>query len=395
MHESRSSAYAYQGASGSYLGLSTTKRAPHAHAHARRASTVLLLASGFVAQYRVLRCAAALGAMVHVLGAGAARSLALSRYCTRYRGFDFSADCVKAARLLDAYAKRHGIELILPSDAPTTRFLAAIQPTLSTPVFPVPDVAAFDALATKDRFMALCRSMDIPHPEGALFSSKADLTDAITLGCLKLPAMLKPVNRAGSIGVMRIDAANAAETVAKLHYAPILAQDVVEGVDRSISVFCRDGTILKQAIYDHPRGEFEFVREPGLARIVARIAHDLRLTGVFNFDARVDAEGRVWMIECNPRFFFNMDVAMVAGMNFADVTASSNRHVASLANCEVRAPRALLRRLRERRLPRARDWRMLGHWLADPLMFALIAAGYHRRWSAPWLEGFFAACKAP
>jgi hypothetical protein len=206
--------------------------------------------------------------------------------------------------------------------------------------------------------------------------------------------MLKPVNRAGSIGVMRIDAANAAETVAKLHYAPILAQDVVEGVDRSISIFCRDGTILKQAIYDHPRGEFEFVREPGLARIVARIAHDLRLTGVFNFDARVDAEGRVWMIECNPRFFFNMDVAMVAGMNFADITDVSGRQV-SLAACEIRAPRALLRRLREYRLPRARDWQMLGHWLTDPLMFALIAAGYHRRWSAPWLEGLFAACKAP
>src|ERR1051325_7953176 len=51
MYESRSSAYAYQGASGSYLGLSTTKRAPHTQAHAKRASTVLLLASGFVAQY--------------------------------------------------------------------------------------------------------------------------------------------------------------------------------------------------------------------------------------------------------------------------------------------------------------------------------------------------------
>jgi biotin carboxylase len=319
----------------------------------------------------------------------------LSRYCARYRGFDLAADFAKAACRLDAYAKRHGIDLILPSDAATTRFLAAIQPMLSTPVFPVPDIAAFDVLATKDRFMALCRSMDIPHPEGAVFSSKADLAEAIAQGQFNFPAMLKPVNRAGSIGVVRIDPANAGETVARLDYAPILAQDFVDGVDRSISIFCRDGAILKQAIYDHPGGEFKFVKEPRLARIVARITHDLRLTGVFNFDARVDAEGRVWMIECNPRFFFNMDVAMVAGMNFADVTDISDRQVASLANCEIRAPQALLRMLRDYRLPRARDWKMLGHWLADPLMFALIAAGYDRRWSAPWLDGFFAACKAP
>jgi hypothetical protein len=55
----------------------------------------------------------------------------------------------------------------------------------------------------------------------------------------------------------------------------------------------------------------------------------------------------------------------------------------------------MLRALLRLRRPQGGDWKMLMHWLADPLMFALLAAGYYRRWNAPWLEAFAAARKAP
>lgn len=360
---------------------------------AKRGRDVLLLAAGFVAQYRVMRCAAAQGARVHVMGSGAAPSLSLSRFCHAYRPFDFGRDLQSAARAIDDYAERNGIDLVLPSDAPTTRFLASVRPLLSTANFPVPELAAFDELATKDRFMALSRRLAIPHPQGQVYASKAELIEALARGELRLPAMLKPVDRAGSIGVVKIDAANAQTVAWQIDYAPVLAQDFIEGEDRSISIFCRDGAVLKRAIYEHPEGEFRFRKEPALEKLVGEIARELKLTGVFNFDARIDRQGRVWMIECNPRFFFNMDVAMVAGMNFAEPDNCGDG-AARLDDRDVRVPQALLRALLRLRRPLSGDWKMLMHWLADPLMFALLAAGYYRRWNAPWLEAFAAARKA-
>src|SRR5947199_10855555 len=82
---------------------------------------LLLLATNFGAPYRVLRCAAALGAEVYVAGAGQARSLALSRYCRRFRSFSFSRHDLEAAAKLDACAREIGADMVLPSDSETTK----------------------------------------------------------------------------------------------------------------------------------------------------------------------------------------------------------------------------------------------------------------------------------
>ncbi|HEY1962188.1 MAG TPA: ATP-grasp domain-containing protein [Rhizomicrobium sp.] len=344
---------------------------------------ILLLAAGFAAQYRVLRCAAALHAEVCVLGSGAARSLALSRYCRQFRPFSFdAAEPVEAARRLDAEAHRWRADIVLPGDFATTKFLARVQPHLRTAAFPLPDADSVDSLGGKDRFMQACREFDIPHPEGIVVSDRAALMSALASGQITLPAIVKPLALAGGMGVARIDSGNVFEVAAQIDYAPILVQRFVEGIDRCITIFCREGQVRKQAIYEHPNGVFRFVEDAELARLAARLASVLNLTGVINFDARIDRDGRVWMIECNPRFYFNMDVAMVAGLNFADWRAD----IASVREREVRIPNALLRGLLRMRRPSAVDLRMLWHWLNDPLMFALVATGYQQRWQFPFFE---------
>lgn len=363
---------------------------------ARSANNVLLLASAFGAPYRVLRSAAALPAAVHVLGCGTARSLRLSRFCRSYRYFPFeefkddAADLVAAAAYIDGYARARNISRIFPADALTTRFLIRLRPLLTTPCFPLPDLAAFDALATKDRFGAFCREEDLAHPREEVFASREDLLAALQTGRLRFPAVFKPLDRAGSIGVRIVDKQNAYEAALSIDYAPVLVQDFVEGEDRSITVFCREGHVLRQAVYCHPNGDFRFLREIGFERLVARIAYRLKLTGVFNFDARVDHGGKTWLIECNPRFFFNMDVATVVGMNFADTEAVEPK---SIPDCDICIPDALLAQLLRGRSPRRQDWRMLRHWLKDPLVFALVSCGYQRKWNASWLEDALVATR--
>lgn len=346
---------------------------------------LLLLATGFAAQYRALRCAAALGAEVHVLGAGPARSLALSRYCKSFRSFGFNVADEDAAARLDRVAKDLSVDRVLPADLTATQFLARVKPHLKVACFPLSDPQTIEALGSKDSFMMLCRRLGILHPEGLVLADRSALVEALQAGRIPLPAVLKPIDRAGGIGVVQIDESNAMETAARVDYDPILAQQFIAGIDRCITVFCRDGRIRKQIVYEHQRGHFRFLEDHALARVAAEIAAKLNLTGVINFDARIDVDGRIWMIECNPRFYFNMDVAMVAGLNFADWNAMSSG-VQSVAGQEIRIPNAFVRAMLRRKRTSGKDLKMLSHWLKDPVMFALVALGYQRRWHLPFLE---------
>jgi len=369
---------------------------------------ILLLAQSFQAPYRVMRCAAATGAKVFLFCNDEARSLAVSRFCAGYQDFTFEPEPTPeaAATQIEAFCRKHKIDMILPADAIATRLLAGARHLLTTPVFPIPDLATFDQLVTKDRFMEFCRANAVRHPEGHILANREALIAAIKNGCIKLPAILKPINRWGSVGVVKIDAHNALEVAATIDYAPVLVQDFIEGVDRSISIFARKGAVHKQVTYCYPDAAFTFQREPELARIVGDIAANLKLDGVFNFDARIEADGTVWMIECNPRFFFTMDAAMVAGANFARVEtahgaqshfskiqAGPDGPIITVADGQLRQPEALLKHILRGRIPNAMDGKMLLHWLKDPVYFGLAVAGYKRRWNSRALERLLAAGK--
>src|SRR6202030_1988038 len=109
------------------------------------------------------------------------------------------------------------------------------------PFFPVPTLEAFDSLDTKDRFAALCSQLAAPHPPARTFESMSALSRAFHAGELTLPAMAKPLNRSGGIGVMKLTTANFAEALRNIDYAPILLQDYVEGTDFDVSLYCRSG----------------------------------------------------------------------------------------------------------------------------------------------------------
>ncbi len=353
---------------------------------------ILLLSAWFDAQYRVMRCAAvAGGGDITIAGQNDARVPALSRYCKRFVPLYFEEDARAGAANIDAIAHRHGIGLVMPSDAPTTRYLSVIAPHLVTPHFPVPHTAAFDRLVSKDRFMELCAELNVPHPRGQMFDDRADVEAALARGDLRLPAMAKPLDDSGGAGVKLVTPENAHTVLAAIDYAPVLIQDFMAGEDWSITVFCRNGAITKQVVYTHPNDVFRFAPQPALENITARIVQTMNLSGVINFDARIAPDGKVWMIECNPRFYFNMDVAMVAGLNFADI----NDATASVPDCEISIPRASMAGLLRMKWPSANDRKMLLHWLADPLIFALVAVGYHRSGGDRWLERWAVARKTP
>src|SRR5262249_22355252 len=145
-----------------------------------RPLTVLVLATRFKLAYRVLRCAAAAGAHVLVLGEPRARGLASSRFCAAFEptlsrldgGFEPAL-----ATEIDRHCAERGVDWVIAGAAPATRSLTAVRHPRRTPCFPMPELETFALLNDKWRFADLCAELGVAHPPTRLFASPGALSD--------------------------------------------------------------------------------------------------------------------------------------------------------------------------------------------------------------------------
>lgn len=347
---------------------------------------VLLLASGFVFQYRVLRCAAAAGAAVHVLGDRRAGGLARSRHIASFTPADCdltTATTEQVAEQVNRVARRLQIDLVLPTDGATTAVLAAARDRLAVPCFPIPSAETFALLNDKGRFMQACAELGVPHPASWL-ATKEELRERHREGRLALPCIVKPPCMFGKIGVQKLDHGDAGERIERIDYAPVLVQDFVPGEDVCISLFCDGGEVLAEVAYTRRRGTFYFTHDARLSQSARQIARHFRYDGVLAFDSRRTPDGeRIEFIECNPRFWFNMDVAMLCGINFVDLglrlCAGQRVAAPSVSGRRVSNVRGILATLARPWKLGATDVRTLRYHLSDPAVSILLASGLGRR----------------
>ena len=159
----------------------------------------------------------------------------------------------------------------------------------------------------------------------------------------------------------------------------------MEGADHCISLFCRDGKVLKQVVYEHSHGAFRFFENAALARVAAHIVKELNLIGPDQFRCPYRFRGRYLDDRVQPALHVQHGCGDGGRREFRRLEFTV-RAASALTGKEIRVPDALLRRLLGFRKPRAADWRMLAHWLKDPLVFALVAIGYQQRWRLPLFE---------
>jgi predicted ATP-grasp superfamily ATP-dependent carboligase len=333
----------------------------------------LLLVSALVSMpYRVLRTADAAGADVYVLGAEMSRCLAHSRFCHAFipstRPIDGERDEALAAKI-DRHVKQFGIDLVLPGDVQATRSLIATRDLIEAPLFPLPTLQQFDDLNNKWFFTQLCGELGIATPESRIVADAAQLRDELTAGHIPLPAIVKPINHDGGLGVIRIDRETAVAQSAKVDYGPMIVQQFIPGRDIGASVYCDKGEIKAFIAHELARATYRPLAderiEPALARIMARMGVD----GVYNFDMRLAPDGEIYYLECNPRFFFKINLSMLAGVNFvaAGLPALGQASGPPQATGAVRFPKALAAALPTPWKVTARDFRMLWYLWSDPV----------------------------
>ena len=346
---------------------------------------VLLLATLFKLPYRVLRCAAAMPAEVTVLGGPGARGLASSNLCRRFIPAATMIDGQPSEALaaeIDAVARRRRIDAVIAADAPATRSLIASRPWLEARCLPMPDLASFDLLNDKWRFGSLCQELGLARPATTLCDSLTDLETKLADWPESRPLLAKPLDWDGGRGHVRLQGPGRRRAAARIDYQPILVQEFISGADLSASIHCRGGVIRACVTQAYTGGVYTAYHDAEIHRQLTRIADCLRLEGMFNFDLRTDKSGRVYFLECNPRVFFSMKMAALAGINFLRLGLAEGGAgeplVAPERPVRIHFPRAFVSALRSPHTFHETAWPTLKFLLADPTPYVREKLGLER-----------------
>ena len=365
----------------SSLTLQEPERAPASLGHRptvtdfpkRGRLRILLVCQLFTLPYRVLRVAKAAGAEVVVLGNAPSKGLRYSRYCDRYISspvcFDGSADPNVAAEI-NRICVDEKIDCVLPGDCPCTRTLIGVRDQLCVPCFPLPDLETFDLLNDKWRFTNLCRELGIRHPHSSLLANPSELAAELARGHITAPLIVKPLSMDSGHGVFRLDPPNASDVAKRISYAPILQQDYIDGIDIGASIYCVAGEIRGWIIHKVERATYFTFHDASVLADLRKIAAKLRLNGIYNFDMRLARNADIYFLECNPRFYYKMNLTMLAGLNFIDFGlpgAWEPQATFLPSGTDVRMPKALLAALPTPLRITRRDLACLWHVWSDPL----------------------------
>ncbi len=312
-----------------------------------RRTCVLILAAEWRLPYRTVRCAARCFDQVHILGTRNARPLARTLASHSFHELTTAQFGSASVSQIDELSAALQADIVIPSDTLTTRFLAAHGPALQVGSYPLPDEHTFDLLNDKRTFIDLCRRLDIPVPLTEVLSDRHQLLRRLHAGAMGLPLVAKPTTMEGNRGVKILGKGNARRLAAGLKYRPIMAQEFVAGRDLCAFYFCRKGRVEVEALY-HNGGHFlEFIEHGDVSAYCRRIIRATNYTGVIGFDIRQRPNGDLCFLECNPRFWYNMELVMLAGLNFVELglTDEQPRKPGDLVGKAIlRAPGLLWRR---------------------------------------------------
>jgi hypothetical protein len=200
---------------------------------------------------------------------------------------------------LAGVARAEGAELVVPVSEETMH-VAFLRPLLPGARVLTMDPELVLALHHKGRFATLTEQAGVPvpatHPLGSAEAAELAATGRV---------VVKPVHSCSGRGV-RVLPEGAALPPAD-PAVPAVVQRFVPGEEFSSCTLAHAGRVQGTVVY---RGSqfagtvavaFERVTHPAIEDWITRCVAALGWSGFISFDLRVDPEGRVFGIECNPR----------------------------------------------------------------------------------------------
>jgi biotin carboxylase len=233
---------------------------------------------------------------------------------------DLAAQPDIVAQVINEHHQEEPIDIAMAADVEGLQLLHTIRGRLRMPVYPMPDRATLGLLNDKWSFHQFAQRLGLDVPPTLFFARREDIDPGRIARDVGFPAVVKPISQWASIGFrLLVDEDALAALMGDLTYRfdGVVVQRFVSGRDIGAGLFARAGKVLAlSTFFCGPRDATEFASIPELAAMIDKIAIATQYDGVANFDARIDERGRVWLIECNPRFFMRVTASRVCGLDF-------------------------------------------------------------------------------
>ncbi|MCK1536075.1 MULTISPECIES: ATP-grasp domain-containing protein [unclassified Bradyrhizobium] len=333
---------------------------------------VLLLASQYALAYRGLRCFHAAGFRVSVMGTKRSKPLSRSRVIETFvlakNEFVATTSELLVGEINDT-VERLGVDMVAAADTPALRALIANKAALDARCFPCPDASQHGILDNKGAFRVLCQTEGVRIPRGFVVEDAGSIVPEIENCQIQWPVMLKPLAMEGGRGVIKVEKGKIDSALESLTYGTVLVEEFVPGTDVGISVYCEAGEIKASVCHCLEAGIYKVFPIPELENAVSRILKKLNCSGIYNFDARLERDGRTLLLECNPRFYNKMCLTLLAGLNLPEFAVSLQQYPPGTpARTVAYTPGAIVSAvLTSGRIPRAAaaDAKF---WMSDPVM---------------------------
>jgi len=216
--------------------------------------------------------------------------------------------------------------MLIPADCDGAKITSRVWNRLKTTISPAAEPSMLACFDNKWCFYLFCVEHGLNVPPTCFIGSKHDLMFASIALELGIPFVVKPVNEAGSKGVHVIFSENDYDRDIRnndaYQFAPLIAQRYIHGTEVGLNLLSIQGQVAAIAIQqrDYPQHDgarIRFISNRYLEGVARTLPRESGYHGVMNIDARIeDDTGKVFLIECNPRFWRSLLASVWCGLNF-------------------------------------------------------------------------------
>ncbi len=292
---------------------------------------ILLLAGSEDLNLKVLYCLFPAYENVYVVANKADNILKYSRYEKTFSHIPWSShgqESESGARQLKQYCKVNEIALIIPGDIAASAFLYEYQNIfLDQKIFPVMADDILERIDNKWKFAEKLMAEKLPTPITMLIDRMENIDKenrALIEEKIGFPLIVKPLFCESSHGVEKIDNfATLREHVSSdkpYSSLPLIIQEFVDGYDIDLSFIADQGKILSMAVQKWNEGDvLEFCHHEEIENLGKKITKLYNYCGAGHMDMRISYTTRkLYILECNPRFWYTITAAMWQGLNFLE-----------------------------------------------------------------------------
>jgi len=292
---------------------------------------ILLLAGSADLNLKVLYCLYPAFKNIHVIANAENSILKYSRYKKKFEYIPWSRsadDQHEVIETLMQYCVENEIDMVLPGDIDASAFIYKYKKSFSDQkIFPVMGDENLEKIDNKWTFADILMKEGLSTPTTMLIDSENVVDEQKEAGITEkigFPLIVKPLFCESSHGVVKIETFTdlREHVLGDKPYSdlPLIIQSYIDGYDIDSSFIADNGKVMSLAVQKWNDGDvLEFRSHREIEEISEKIIRLFNYSGAGHFDMRIDFNtGIVYVIECNPRFWYTITAAMWQGLNFVE-----------------------------------------------------------------------------